>query len=109
MNEFEEMELQLQRSLARKDAPPGLADRIFARTTRKPSWTASFADARRRPSLVWSLAAVIVTCMAGSAAWHEHEQRVEGERAAENVKLALRITAAKIHIAESRVNPEPRP
>ncbi|GAC1649572.1 MAG: hypothetical protein NVS9B15_08860 [Acidobacteriaceae bacterium] len=109
MNEFEDIDLDLHSAFQRETAPRGLADRILARTSRKRRLFAPGTDLWRQPSLVWSLALLIFVSTAGSAAWHEHEQRIEGERAAQNVKLALRITAAQVQIAQSKLTPEPRP
>jgi len=102
-------EEELRDFLIREHAPHGFADRVFARTTRQERFLVGSRDARNKSSLVWSLATVILISAAGSASWHQHEQRVEGQRAAQDVRLALRITAAKVQIAQNRLRSEHRP
>jgi len=77
MNLDEELKLALQR----KQPPPGFRERVLSAT--------------RRPRRTWRplAAAALLTLVVGGTTARYIEQRREGERAKEQVLLALRITS----------------
>jgi hypothetical protein len=76
------LEDELRRALAREDAPEGFAERVMARTARRP------VAARR-----WLAAAAMVVVAAGAAGgWRQHQ----GQEAKREVMLALRLAAAPV-------------
>lgn len=95
-------EKELREQLQARTAPPGFADRVMARL-----------PAKRPPRLVWqslwrwaAVAAVLAVTVLGGME-HEREQRIAGERAREQVILALRITGSTLHQVQSKVNERP--
>jgi len=91
----EELERELRRALARKDAPLDFADRVVA--------------AARRPRLLtmprWMAAAAALVVMAGGGVAY---RRHEGMVAKDQVMLAARITAGQLNRIQAHVR-EVRP
>lgn len=101
MNELEE---QLRGALTRSDAPQGFVERVLARAVsdreqRVPFW--------RWPVLRWAAVAVLVAVtLAGGFEYRVHRQeqeRAEAVVAKRQVMVALRITGAKLRIAQEKV------
>jgi hypothetical protein len=92
------LENDLSRVLRRESPAPGFAGRVLERIERDER------IARRRP--VWwraAAASVVLTVLVGSWAAHEYVQRREGERAREQVLLALHIAGSKVRYAQEQV------
>jgi hypothetical protein len=88
------IESDLKRALRRESPPAGFAERVMARVgERRP----------RRSSMRTIAAAVLLTAIAGGWAAHQEIRRREGERARDEVMLALRIAGAKVRTAEQHV------
>jgi len=90
----------LRQALARKSPPPGFTERVMAAIdaeSRRPA--RSRAHAWRQ----WAVAAGLLIAIGGGATARYIEQRREGERAKEQVLLALRITSAKLQDAREHV------
>ncbi len=104
MNHFDD---ELRKAMGRVDPPEGFAERVLARV----------AEERAKPRLVdrlrsWfgmpglrlaAAVAMIAVIVAGVGYEREVRRRAEGERAKEQVMLALRITADKIQVAQRGV------
>lgn len=86
------LEEQLKLALQRKEPPPGFRNRVLA-ATRRP---------RRHPYRSLAAAALLTLLVGGTTA-HYIEQRREGERAKEQVLLALRITSHKLRDTREHV------
>jgi hypothetical protein len=91
---------ELREHLQARSVPPGFADRVMARV-----------PARRGP-LRWlwqpvgrwaAIAAVLAVTVLGGME-HERQQRIAGERAREQVMLALRITGTTLHQVQNKVS-----
>ena len=81
------------------------------------NWRQRFADLFRPPTIKWAMAgamaAVLIAAIFGLARYREHQielQRqaetaanAEGERAKEQVMLAMRIASAKLNVAQRKV------
>ena len=96
-----DLERELSRALERKAAPPGFADGVMKKIKEDRQ--------ARLPVLHWRgwravAAATLFTAFLGGWAAHEAEKRREGERAKEEVLLALRITSEKLADARDHVN-----
>ena len=89
-----DIESDLKRALRRESPPAGFADRVMKRV----------GERRPRLSFVRRIAAaVLLTAIAGGWAAHQEIRRREGERARDEVMLALRIAGAKVRTAEQHV------
>ncbi|HKO57347.1 MAG TPA: hypothetical protein VJ276_15840 [Thermoanaerobaculia bacterium] len=83
---------ELRAALQRKTPAPGLAERVLARA----------GEAPRKPRRVqWAVAASLILT-ASLAGWTAH-RRAEGERAREQVLLAMRIAGSKVAYAQQQV------
>lgn len=93
------LEDDLKRALHRESPAPGFAGRVLQRIEREE------APAHRRRPIWWRAVAASVTLTAligGWAAHSIHEHR-EGERAKEQLILAMRIAGEKVHYAQQEV------
>jgi hypothetical protein len=95
----DELDRVLRSALRPIPAPEGFADRVLARAEESPA-DGSSAFRRRpgfHPLLRWSIAAVLLLAIGiGGFTAHQRERRVAGERARDQVLLALRITSFTI-------------
>jgi hypothetical protein len=84
---------ELKRALQRKEPPPGFRERVLAATKQRSrySW---------RPLA----AAALLTLVVGGTTARYIEQRREGERAKEQVLLALRITSQKLRDTRGHIH-----
>ena len=89
MDRFEE---SLRGALARKDPPPGFAQRVAARAAQGP--------ASRSYTPRWLAAAAVVVMAVGSGVAYRRHQ---GEVAKEQVMMAMKITALKLHRIQAHV------
>jgi len=95
MSEFEE---QLRRALRRREPPEGFAERVLAKA-------ATLRTPKPKPRWRWALAAaatVLITA-AGLQYHQEREMRIRGERAKEQVVVALQFAGAQVHLAQQKV------
>lgn len=86
------LEQELKLAFRRKEPPPGFRDRVLA-ATRRP---------QRHPYRSLAAAALLTLLIGGTTARYI-EQRREGERAKEQVLLALRITSHKLRDTREHV------
>jgi hypothetical protein len=91
------IESDLKRALRRERPPEGFASRVVARLD------ASQAAPRRAPWWRAVAAGLVLTAVAGGWAAHEEIRRREGERARDEVMVALRIAGAKVRSAQEHV------
>ncbi|MGN6185446.1 MAG: hypothetical protein ACTHQM_17535 [Thermoanaerobaculia bacterium] len=91
------LENDLKRALQRESPAPGFANRVMERIEREES--------RRTRPVWWRAVAASLTLTAilgGYAAYSIHE-RIEGERAKEQLVQAMRIAGEKVHYARQEV------
>ncbi len=92
------------------EPPPGFAGRVLVRLKRKPGRKAGWGENLRsllaRPRLRWA-AAIAFGCLLavfGLARYHRYEQeRIQGDMAKAQLKLAIEIASAKLNVALERV------
>jgi hypothetical protein len=96
----------LREAMRRETPPGGFAERVMARVQAAPEprtwagWLAAF----RRPQLRWATALAAVVLVVGTAGYrNEMQKRAEGERARDQVMLALRITGGKLRMTQEAV------
>ncbi len=108
MTEFDDnFEQELRDALRARPAPAGFADRVMRKVSDPGARTAIF-PARPRfsvfhlPALRWAVAAVLLVAVA-IGGYAEHRRRVAGERARQQVFLALRITSSTLHAVHNKI------
>lgn len=97
------LENDLRRALRRESPAPGFASRVLQRIDRES--TPRHRDAsRRRPWRTVAASLTLTAFLGGWAAHTVHERRqTEGERAREQVLLALRIAGQKVRYVQTEV------
>ncbi len=92
---MDDLELQLQKSLRRKQPPAGFSNRVLAA-----------AKPRRRASVwSWIPAAAAATLLLGIAGTQYQEYR-QGQRAKDQLMQALQITSSKLAVVERTLTNE---
>jgi hypothetical protein len=118
MNRFDE---ELKLALRREEPSPDFADRVMARVAElqkqekpreKTGWLRRLAEFFQPPRMKWAAAGAmaILLVIAGFVVHHRRESErnrlaeiAEGERAKEQVMLAMRIASAKLNAAQKKV------
>ncbi len=110
MTEFDDnFEQELRDALRARPAPPGFADRVMRRVG-DPAARVPVAEFQTRrslsafhlPALQWAIAAVLLIAIAVGG-FAEHRRRLAGERARQQVFLALRITSSTLHAVHNKI------
>ena len=94
-------------ALRRREPPDGFAERVMARIQARPerggAWAGLLA-AFQRPRLRWATALAAAALVVGAVEYrNERERRAEGERARDQVMLALRIMGGKLQMTREMV------
>ena len=118
MNRFDE---ELKLALRREEPSPDFTDRVMARVAElqkrempreKTNWLRRLAEFFQPPQMKWATAGAmaILLVIAGFGVHHRRESErkrlaeiAEGERAKEQVMLAMRIASAKLNAAHKKV------
>ncbi len=104
------LEDALRDALRREPAPEGFAERVL-RAAENPSavrvdsgglW-ARLGAAFRAPRIRWAAALTAAALMVATVEVRERRERAEGERAKQQLMLALRITGGKLALAKAGV------
>jgi len=96
-----DIESDLKRALRRESPAPGFAERVMQQVgDRRPRLS---GQARRLSSMRAVAAGVLLTAIVGGWAAHQEIRRREGERARDEVMLALRIAGSKVRTAQEHV------
>ena len=119
MNRFDE---ELKLALRREEPSPDFTDRVMARVAElqkrempgeEASWLRRLAEFFQPTQMKWAMAGAmaILLVVAGFGVHHRRESErkrlaeiAEGERAKEQVMLAMRIVSAKLKVAQKKVN-----
>src|SRR5262245_37973826 len=119
MNRFDE---ELKLALRREEPSPDFTDRVMARVAelRKrekqgedAGWLRRLAEFFQTAQMKWAMAGAmtILLVFAGFGVHHRCDMErkrlaeiAEGERAKEQVMLAMRIVSAKLNVAQKKVN-----
>jgi hypothetical protein len=119
MNRFDE---ELKLALRREQPSLDFTDRVMARVAElqkrekpreKVGWLRRLAEFFQPPQMKWAMAGAmaILLAVAGFGVHHRRESErrrlaeiAEGERAKEQVMLAMRIASAKLNVAQKKVN-----
>ncbi len=100
MDQFEQ---ELREQLQARSAPSGFADRVMARVPQRRAPRETFLGFGL-PVWRWAVAVVLVAGMVLGGLEHDRQQRMAGERAREQVLLALRITGSTLKDVEQKVS-----
>ena len=104
------LEAELRRALRRQPAPEGFADRVLRAARNQPAaavdsgglW-ARIGAAFRVPRVRWAAAFTAAALTFGVVEVRNQRERAEGERAKDQLMLALRITGGKLRLAKAGV------
>ncbi len=100
---MDDFERELHEQLQLRSAPEGFADRVMARVPQRQR--PRFAWLRLgTPAWRWAAAAVLVASVLLGGIEHDRQQRLAGERAREQVLLALRITGSTLRDVQEKVS-----
>jgi hypothetical protein len=96
------LESNLERALQRVSPPAGFSSRVMQRIASEDALARSAPPARTRG---WRAVAagLLLTAIAGGWAAQRAIERREGERARDEVMLALRIAGSKVRTAQEHV------
>ena len=118
MNRFDE---ELKLALRREEPSPDFTDRVMARVAElqkrekpreKMDWLRRLAEFFQPAQMKWATAGVmaVLLVIAGFGVHHRRESErmrlaeiAEGERAKEQVMLAMRIASAKLNAAQKKI------
>jgi len=118
MNRFDD---ELRLAFRREEPSPDFTDRVMARIAElqkqekpreKTDWLRKLMEFFQPPQMKWAMAgAMVVALLIAGFGWRrsvENERRrlaeiAEGERAKEQVMLAMRIASAKLSVAQKKV------
>jgi hypothetical protein len=90
------IEDNLRAALRREDPPPGFASRVLERMPprRNHAWQ----------HWRWAAAAaVLVVFVFSGVEYRRAQQRMAGERAKQQLMLALQITGSKVHVVQQKI------
>jgi lysophospholipase L1-like esterase len=96
-----EWDQQLREALRRVEPPPGLAERILANLPPVPQ-----RQSKRRPLVFLAMAAALIILFLGALIHHrrmEQQQQQRAQEARRELVFALRVTAAKLAVVQSRL------
>jgi hypothetical protein len=103
------LEVELGKALERVEPPAGFAERVMARaaaaerTRTRTRWT--WLGFLHAPALRWAATGVLCLALGSGGIFirREQQRRAQGEKAKQQLMLALRITASELHIAQAEV------
>lgn len=96
------IEQDLHRALARKTAPPDLADKVLTRIEREQASTGGWVG-RQAPWLAAAAAAIVLLAGGGVRYYEQQRQTAEAERVKQEIRLALQIAGDVFARAQTRL------
>jgi hypothetical protein len=104
MDEREDLERLLRQGLKPRQTPTGFTARVMARLPETPPG----ASSRKKrlfgaPMMRWAVATVLMGIAGGSYWQHQQKERIAGERARNQLVLALRMSAATLNDVQHKV------
>ena len=104
------LEDDLKMALRRTEPPEDFAKRVLTRANApappEPAWWGRLAVLLRPPRVQWvalSVVASIIIPVAGVQYRKERQLQVEGEKAKEQLVLAVRVAGSKLHHVQQKV------
>jgi hypothetical protein len=104
MDEREDLEHLLRQGLRPRQTPAGFSARVMARLP-GTSQVESFQKKRTfwLPAMRWAAATVLLGVAGGTYWQHQQKERIAGERARDQLILALRISSATLNDVQHKV------
>jgi hypothetical protein len=100
MDEHEDLEDLLRRGLRPRQTPEGFATRVMDRL----AGTSHVGSFQKKGSFWVPVAAAALLAVIGSTYWeYQQKERIAGERARDQLILALRISAATLNDVQQKV------
>ncbi len=104
----DDLESELRSALQRLEPPTGFADRVAARlrdtdAALRPGFWTRFANSLRTPAFQVAAAATLCLAVIVGTVEHRRNERQRGEAAKRQLIVAMRITGAKLHYAQQKV------
>ena len=104
MDEREDLEHLLRQGLRPRQTPAGFTARVMARL---PEMSPVSSRRKKRtfwmPMMRWAMAMVLLGIAGGSYWQHQQNERIAGERARNQLILALRMSAATLNDVQHKV------
>lgn len=100
---IDDFERELKEQLQARPAPEGFTQRVMACVPERRTWNWKWLGLGM-PVWRWAVVTLLVAGMVLGGLEREREQRVAGERAREQVLLALRITGSTLRDVQQKVN-----
>ena len=105
MAEPTEFDQELREQLRPRSAPSGFADTVMARLESRSPRFPKIRHGFSLPAWRWATAVVVIAGVVLTAVEYQHQQHIAGERARQQVFLALRITGSALRDVQQKVNP----
>jgi hypothetical protein len=103
------LEQELRNALERKTPSPGFDEKILSKIASAAA-TQSPAVPRASARMLLPIAATLLLASGGTFYfWNQHQQRVQAERAAQDLALALHIASDKVSAVQSKIQEIIRP
>lgn len=102
VDRMDEFETELRAQLQARSAPADFTERVMRRVEerkRRRTWTFLWQPAWR-----WAAVAVLLAMTVLGGLEHQRQQRIAGERARQQVLLALRITGTTLNQVQQKIN-----
>ena len=104
MDEHEHIEDLLRRGLKPRQAPPGFSTGVMGRLAGSPNVNSLQKKSIFSPPAVRWAAAAVLLAVAGAGYWdYQLKERIAGERARDQLILALRIGAVTLNDVQQKV------
>ena len=100
---MDDFQKELRAQLQARSAPGGFTDRVMARVPMRQAPRGTFLGFGL-PVWRWAVAAMLGAVMVLGGLERDHQRRVAGERAREQVLLALRITGSALRDVQQKVS-----
>ncbi len=93
---MDDLERQLKRALAPKDAPSHFEAKVLSAVSRDEQRATRWRWLAQPLTLRWATVALAAVLLASGVTWQKERERAAGEQARAKLELALKITSEKL-------------